>query len=93
MPGVGSWFVHIDGDRRPVDEDGVLVDGAPLGENPLEGERAEESSALGGYPAVADRELGKTDEPAGGADGEGLSVDGDDGVLHTESLELDSLDE
>ena len=67
-----------------MEDDGVLVDDGTLGEDPLEAEGAE-SSALGGYPAVADRELAKPDESADGAD--------DDGVLHTESRALESLDE
>lgn len=75
-----------------MDDDGVLVDDEVPGEAPLEAERVGESSAAGGYPALADRELPSADEPADGADVEGVSVD-DDGVFHTESRELDSLDE
>jgi hypothetical protein len=93
LPGVGSLLVHIDDDRAPVDDEGVLVDGVPLGENPLEAGRDDESSPLGGYPAVAERELGSPDEPVDGADVEGVSVKEDDGVVHTESRELESLDE
>jgi hypothetical protein len=63
-----------------------------LGELPPEAERGE-SSAAGGYPALADRELLSPDEPVDGAEVEGVSVDGDDGMLHTESRELDPLDE
>lgn len=64
-----------------------------LGKTPPEAERVGESSTAGGYPALADRELPSPDEPVDGADVEGVSVDGEDGVLHAESRELDSLDE
>jgi len=92
LPGAGSWRVHIDDDRRPLEDDGlgVLADGAGLGENPLDADRVGDSSALGGYPEVAGRELPRLDEPADDPDVGGLSA-ADDGVLHTESRELASL--
>jgi hypothetical protein len=57
---------------------------------PLEAGRTD-SLALGGYPAVADRE---PDEPAEEAvEGKSLTADeGVDGVVHTESRALESLD-
>lgn len=71
-----------------MDDDGVLVDG----ENPLEAGRAGDSSTLGGYPALADREPAKPDDPADGAGAAGASVTvDDDGVLHTESRAPESL--
>ena len=75
-----------------MDDDGVLADGAMPGERPLGVGRADDSSTLGGYPAVADSELTRPDEPVDGADVEGVSVTEDDGVFHTESRELESLD-
>lgn len=69
------------------------MDGALVGENPLEAGPADGSPLLGGNPAVADRELAKPDEPVEGADVEGASVGDEDGVLHTESRELESFDE
>lgn len=72
LPDSGSWLVHIDDDRTPPDDDGLLGvgAGAGVGENALGAERVE-SSVPGGYPAVTDRD-------------EGACVE-DDGVLHTES--------
>lgn len=93
LPEVVSWLAHIDDDRRPTDDCALLVDAALVGENPLEAGRTDASSALGGYPAVAERELARPDEPVEDADVEGVSASDDDGVLHTESRELESLDE
>jgi hypothetical protein len=89
VPEAGSWRVQIDDDRIPLEDDGLgaLVDGATGDENPLEGERVADSSAVGGYPEVAERELPKPDDSAA----DGLSVADDDGVLHTESRAVESL--
>lgn len=91
LPGVGSLLVHIDDDRRPADDEGVLADGVM----PPEAERADESPALGGYPALVARELPNPDEPLVGEDAEVVFADGDDGddgVLHAESREPESFE-
>ena len=91
LPGAGSWLVQIDDDRGPADDGVVPVDCLGLGVNTLEDDRADESSVLGGYPELADLEAAKPDESADGADPEGESAEGDDGVVHIESRALDSL--
>jgi hypothetical protein len=104
LPGAGSWLVQIDDGRGPADPEGdVPTDGEPEDEYPL-GDLTV-FSVLGGYPAVAERELPRPLDdllvdaesvtealPSGEAED---AEDAEDGVLHTESAagESESLGE
>ncbi len=87
-------MVQTDEDRTPADDEGELDEGElDEGELPDDGELVV-WSMLGGYPALAGRDLSKTldgvveDAPgvAESADGDVAAEGaGDDGVLQTES--------